>query len=250
MTALRVLFIRRDRDHQLGLRARGGRRGPRGHRAEPGHDRQAAARRRCAAAHRRCPGPGVHAAGALQGRDFDVVIDFVAFTTDHVRADVELFRGRVGQYVYISSASAYQTPPVHLPITEGTPLVNPYWQYSRDKIASEELLTRALRDEQFPVTIVRPSHTYDATSVPTTGGWTDIARMRAGKPVVVHGDGASTWVLTHHLDFAARVHRAAGAAYRDRRRRPHHLRRGAELGPRCTGRWPMPPASASPSSCT
>ena len=139
---------------------------------------------------------------ALAGSDFDVVVDFVAFTPDQVQSDVDLLRGRTGQYVFISSASAYQTPPGHLPITEGSPLVNPYWQYSRDKIACEELLQRLHRDEGFPMTIVRPSHTYDAASLPTTGGWTDVARMRAGKPVVVHGDGASIWVLTHHVDFA------------------------------------------------
>lgn len=141
-------------------------------------------------------------AAALAGREFDVVADFVAFTPAHVQADIDLFTGRVGQYVFISSASAYQTPPAHLPITEATPLVNPYWGYSRDKIAGELLLGSACRDSGFPATIVRPSHTYDATTVPTTGGWTDVARMRAGRPVVVHGDGTSIWVLTHHSDFA------------------------------------------------
>lgn len=139
---------------------------------------------------------------ALGSAEFDVVADFVAFTADHVQADVDRFTGRVGQYVFISSASAYQTPPARLPITEATPLVNPYWQYSRDKIAGELLLGEVYRDSGFPVTIVRPSHTYDRTLVPTTGGWTDIARMRAGQPVVVHGDGSSLWVLTHHVDFA------------------------------------------------
>lgn len=139
---------------------------------------------------------------ALAGLEFDVVADFVAFTPEHVQADIDLFTGRVGQYVFISSASAYQTPPAHLPITEATPLVNPYWGYSRDKIAGELLLGAACRDHGFPATIVRPSHTYDETTVPTTGGWTDVARMRAGQPVVVHGDGASIWVLTHHADFA------------------------------------------------
>lgn len=139
----------------------------------------------------------------LGDRHFDVVVDFVAFAPDHVRTDVELFTGRTGQYVFISSASAYQTPPEHLPVTESTPLVNPYWPYSRDKIACEEVLQRAYREQGFPATIVRPSHTYDATSVPLLGGWTAVDRMRRGLPVVMHGDGSSLWVLTHTADFAA-----------------------------------------------
>ena len=139
---------------------------------------------------------------ALGGRDFDVVVDWIAFTPAHVEADLELFRGRTGQYVFISSASAYQTPPSLLPVTESTPLENPYWQYSRDKIACEERLTRAWREEGFPVTIVRPSHTYDRTRLPVHGGYTVVERMRRGLPVLVHGDGSSLWVLTHHRDFA------------------------------------------------
>ncbi|BEP15280.1 SDR family oxidoreductase [Acidothermaceae bacterium B102] len=139
---------------------------------------------------------------ALAGRTFDVVCQFVAFTTEHIQTDLDLFTGRTGQYVFISSASAYQKPPARLPILESTPLRNPFWQYSRDKIACEDLLIGAYRDHGFPVTIVRPSHTYDATLLPTTGGWTDIARMRAGEPVVVHGDGTSLWTLTHSSDFA------------------------------------------------
>jgi nucleoside-diphosphate-sugar epimerase len=139
---------------------------------------------------------------ALGDREFDAVVDWVAFTPEHVRSDIELFRGRTGQYVFISSASAYQTPPARLPVTESTPLRNPYWQYSRDKIACESLLTEAYRDENFPATIVRPSHTYDKTSIPFDGKWTALARMRAGKEVVVHGDGTSLWTLTHHADFA------------------------------------------------
>jgi nucleoside-diphosphate-sugar epimerase len=139
---------------------------------------------------------------ALGGQEFDAVVDWVAFTPEHVRSDIELFRGRTGQYVFISSASAYQTPPARLPVTESTPLRNPYWQYSRDKIACESLLTEAYRDENFPVTIVRPSHTYDRTSIPFDGKWTALARMRAGKEVVVHGDGTSLWTLTHSADFA------------------------------------------------
>jgi len=140
--------------------------------------------------------------------DFDAVVDWVAFTPEQVRADIDLFRGRTGQYVFISSASAYQTPPARMPVTESTPLRNPYWQYSRDKIACEDLLVTAYREEGFPATIVRPSHTYDATSVPLKGdgevggGWTVLGRMLAGKPVIVHGDGTSLWTLTHHDDFA------------------------------------------------
>jgi nucleoside-diphosphate-sugar epimerase len=139
---------------------------------------------------------------ALGGRTFDVVVDFVAFTADHVATDIELFAGRTGQYVFISSASAYQKPPARLPILESTPLRNPFWQYSRDKIACEDLLVKTYRHDGFPATIIRPSHTYDRTMIALTGGWTDIARMRAGKPVVVHGDGTSLWTLTHSTDVA------------------------------------------------
>jgi nucleoside-diphosphate-sugar epimerase len=139
---------------------------------------------------------------ALGERDFDAVVDWVAYTPEHVRADIDLLRGRTGQYVFISSASAYQTPPARLPIVESTPLRNPYLQYSRDKIACEDLLIAAYRESEFPATIVRPSHTYDKTLVPFNGGWTILDRMRRGKPVVVHGDGTSLWTLTHHRDFA------------------------------------------------
>jgi nucleoside-diphosphate-sugar epimerase len=139
---------------------------------------------------------------ALDDHDFDVVVNWVAFTPDHIEADLELFRGRIGQYVFISSASAYQTPTSRLPITESTPLRNPYWRYSRNKIACEDRLVRAYREEGFPATIVRPSHTYDRTSVPSYAGWTLIQRMRQGKEVVVQGDGTSLWTLTHSDDFA------------------------------------------------
>jgi len=141
-------------------------------------------------------------AKALDGLDFDAVVDWVAFTPEHVQADIELFRGRTRQYVFISSASAYQTPPARVPVLESTPLANPFWQYSRDKIACEDLLMAAYRSGGFPVTIVRPSHTYDRTSVPFDGGWTVLGRMRQGKEIVVHGDGTSLWTLTHHTDFA------------------------------------------------
>ncbi|WP_127572357.1 SDR family oxidoreductase [Georgenia faecalis] len=139
---------------------------------------------------------------ALGTEEFDAVVDWVAFTPDHVRTDLDLFEGRTGQYVFISSASAYQTPANRLPIRESTPLRNPFWQYSRDKIACEEVLVEAYRDRGFPATIVRPSHTYDRTLVPFDAGWTFIERMRQGKEVVVHGDGSSLWTLTHHTDFA------------------------------------------------
>jgi nucleoside-diphosphate-sugar epimerase len=135
-------------------------------------------------------------------RTFDAVANFRAFTRDQVRADVDLFTGRTGQYVFISSASAYRKPVLHLPITESTPLRNPYWQYSRDKIACEDLLVSAYREHDFPATIVRPSHTYDATLIPFDAGWTMIDRMRRGRPTVVHGDGTSLWTLTHARDFA------------------------------------------------
>ncbi len=138
----------------------------------------------------------------IKGLEFDSVVDWVALTSGQVQADLDLFGGRTGQYVFISSASAYQTPPARIPVTESTPLRNPFWQYSRDKIACEDLLVGAYRDRGFPATIVRPSHTYDQTLVPFGGGWTVLGRMLAGKPVIVHGDGTSLWTMTHHDDFA------------------------------------------------
>jgi nucleoside-diphosphate-sugar epimerase len=147
----------------------------------------------------RSPGSVRDAIGDL---DFDSVVDWVAFTPEHVRSDVDLFRGRTGQYVFISSASAYQTPPARLPVTESTPLRNPFWQYSRDKIACEDLLVGEYRATGFPATIVRPTHTYDQTLVPFEGRWTALGRMLAGKPVIVQGDGTSLWTMTHNSDFA------------------------------------------------
>lgn len=138
----------------------------------------------------------------LGNRTFDVVVDWIAYTPEHVQTDIDLFRDRTGQYVFISSASAYQKPPRFLPVTESVPLHNPFWKYSRDKAACEALLMDAYRWEGFPVTIVRPSHTYDQTLLPFHDGFTTVARMRAGKKVVVHGDGTSLWTLTHHRDFA------------------------------------------------
>jgi nucleoside-diphosphate-sugar epimerase len=139
---------------------------------------------------------------ALGDLNFDVVMEWIGFVPAHIERDINLFRGRTGQYVFISSASAYQTPPTSLPVTESTPLDNPFWEYSRNKIACEERLIRAYREDKFPITIVRPSHTYDRTLLPFHGGYTVVDRMRKGQKVIVHGDGTSLWTLTHHRDFA------------------------------------------------
>jgi nucleoside-diphosphate-sugar epimerase len=139
---------------------------------------------------------------AIGAREFDAVVTFRAFTAQQVRADVETFAGRTGQYVFISSAAAYLKPVPRLPIVESTPLRNPFSQYARDKIACEDVLVSAFRQDGFPATIVRPSHTYDPTLIPLDGGWTVIDRMRRGRPTVVHGDGTSFWTLTHQRDFA------------------------------------------------
>jgi len=139
---------------------------------------------------------------ALGDRTFDAVVDWVAFAPDHIESDLALFRNRTQQYVFISSASAYHKPVLSLPITESTLLYNPYWAYSQAKIACEERLNLAYRQEGFPVTIVRPSHTYDRRSLPFHCRYTVVDRMRKGKKIVVHGDGTSLWVLTHHRDFA------------------------------------------------
>lgn len=146
-------------------------------------------------------------ADAIDGMQFDVVCDFIGFVTEQVERDIRLFRGRTRQYMYISSASAYQKPLSSPYITEGTPLSNPHWQYSRDKIACEELLMRHYREEGFPITIIRPSHTYCERSVPvaihgTKGSWQVLKRMLDGKPVIIPGDGTTLWTLTHNTDFA------------------------------------------------
>jgi nucleoside-diphosphate-sugar epimerase len=140
----------------------------------------------------------------LQDQKFDVVVDWIAFTEEDIERDLALFQGRVGQFVFISSASAYQKPPTHYLITESTPLYNPYWKYSQDKIACEGRLLRAYREENFPVTIVRPSLTYDSVLPIAIGGWgcyTLPDRLKKGKPIIVHGDGSSLWVVTHAEDF-------------------------------------------------
>jgi nucleoside-diphosphate-sugar epimerase len=163
----------------------------------------------------RDPGSVVEALGSTT---FDVVVDWIAYTPEHVETDLSLFSGRVGQYIFISTASAYLKPAA-LPILESAPLGNPHWAYSRAKIACEERLMRAFRDEGFPMTLVRPSHTYDATKLPMYGRYTVVDRMRRGQPVIVHGDGTSLWVLTHHEDFARGFvgllgnHRALGEAF-------------------------------------
>lgn len=147
------------------------------------------------------------AVAILNGMQFDAVGEFIGFTTEQVQRDVRLFSGKTRQYLYISSASAYQKPLSESVITESTPLCNPYWQYSRDKIACEAYLMQQYRENGFPVTIVRPSHTYDERSVPLgvhgkNGSWQVVQRILEGKPVIIHGDGTSLWTITHNSDFA------------------------------------------------
>ena len=142
-----------------------------------------------------------------EGLDFDCVCEFIGFVPAQVERDYRLFRGKTRQYIYISSASAYHKPLSGYIITEGTTLANPYWQYSRDKIACENFLMTKYREEGFPVTIVRPSHTYDERHIPTgihgtKGFWQVIERIRQGKPVIVPGDGTSLWTVTFNQDFA------------------------------------------------
>ncbi|MBI2504852.1 MAG: SDR family oxidoreductase [Candidatus Latescibacteria bacterium] len=142
---------------------------------------------------------------ALGELHFDAVVDWIAFTPADIERDLDLFRGRIDQFVFISSASAYQKPPAWPIITESTPLHNPHWEYSRNKIACEERLLRAYREEGFPATIVRPSLTYDPNLPIAIGGWgcyTLADRLLKGKPIIVHGDGSSLWVVTHAEDFA------------------------------------------------
>jgi len=141
----------------------------------------------------------------LKNHRFDVVVNFIAFTPAEIQRDIDLFSGICNQYIFISSASAYQKPPTHSIITESTPLFNPFWDYSRDKIACEELLLKAYREKGFPVSIVRPSHTYETVIPAAVGSWEDftlIERIRQGKQIVIHGDGSSLWVMTHSRDFA------------------------------------------------
>jgi nucleoside-diphosphate-sugar epimerase len=142
---------------------------------------------------------------ALGNTQFDVVVDWIAFESRHVERDIALFAGRTKQYVFISSASAYEKPPRASVITESTPLKNPFWQYSRNKIACEDRLVHAYRNQDFPMTIVRPSLTYDSVLPIAIGGWgcaTLLDRLKAGRPLIVHGDGTSLWTVTHAEDFA------------------------------------------------
>ena len=144
---------------------------------------------------------------AIQGLQFDCVCQFIGFEPWQVERDIRLFSGKTKQYLYTSSASAYHKPGADYRITEGTTLANPYWQYSRNKIACEEVLMKAYREQQFPMTIIRPSHTYDNRSVPLgvhgdKGSFQVLKRMLEGKPVIIHGDGTSLWTMTHNTDFA------------------------------------------------
>lgn len=144
---------------------------------------------------------------ALGDMTFDSVCDFIGFVPQQLERDVRVFKGRTKQFMYISSASAYNKPVRSYVINEGTSLANPYWEYSRNKIACEELLMKEYRENGFPVTIIRPSHTYDERSVPLgvhgkNGSWQVIKRMIEGKPVIIHGDGSSLWTMTHNSDFA------------------------------------------------
>jgi nucleoside-diphosphate-sugar epimerase len=147
------------------------------------------------------------AAEKLAGLEFDAVADFIAFKPADVERDYRLFRGKTRQFIFISSASAYQKPLASCRITEGTPLSNPLWEYSRQKIACEEFLVKVYREEAFPITIVRPSHTYDERRVPLgvhgkNGSWQVVKRIIEGKPVIIHGDGTSLWTMTTARDFA------------------------------------------------
>ena len=140
-------------------------------------------------------------AKVLENHEFDVVVDFIAYEPEHIQNDITLFSGKTKQYIFISSASAYEVPKV-LPVTEETPLDNPYWEYSRKKIACEHTLKEAGQKSGFPFTIIRPSHTYDKTKIPAVGGYTVLHRMLQGLPVILPGDGTSIWTLTWNKDFA------------------------------------------------
>ena len=146
-------------------------------------------------------------ADKIKDMHFDVVCDFIGFVVPQLERDYRLFKGKTDQFMYISSASAYQKPVGNYIISEKTPLANPYWEYSRNKIACEDYLMKLYREEGFPVTIIRPSHTYDERSVPLgvhghKGSYQVVKRIKEGKPVIIHGDGTSLWTLTHNSDFA------------------------------------------------
>jgi len=141
------------------------------------------------------------AGNAIGNNTFDVVADFIAFEKSQLERDYRLFRNRTKQFIFISTASAYQKPPAGFPITESTPLSNPYWQYSRNKTECEDYLTGLFRNDGFPITIVRPSHTYNEESQ-VLGGWHILSRIFRQKRVIIPGDGATLWTLTHSKDFA------------------------------------------------
>lgn len=146
-------------------------------------------------------------AEAIRDINFDCVCDFIAFVPAQLERDYRLFAGKTKQFMFISSASAYQKPLSDYKITESTPLANPYWEYSRNKIACEEYLMKQYREAGFPITIIRPSHTYDERNVPVgahgdKGSWQVLKRMMEGKPVIIQGDGTSLWTITHNSDFA------------------------------------------------
>lgn len=143
----------------------------------------------------------------LEGMTFDSVCEFIGFVPEQLERDFRLFNGKTNQFMYISSASAYHKPVSDYVISERTALANPYWEYSRNKIACEEFLMKMYRENGFPVTIIRPSHTYDERSVPLgvhgrNGSWQVVKRILEGKPVIIHGDGTSLWTMTHNSDFA------------------------------------------------
>lgn len=147
------------------------------------------------------------AAEKLKGMTFDSVCDFIGFVPGQLERDFRLFNGKTNQFMYISSASAYHKPVSDYVISEKTALANPYWEYSRNKIVCEEFLMKMYRENGFPVTVIRPSHTYDERSVPLgvhgrNGSWQVVKRMLEGKPVIIHGDGTSLWTMTHNSDFA------------------------------------------------
>ena len=169
---------------------------------------------------------------ALGDHSFDAVVNWIAFTPDQIEQDIEVFAGRTGQYIFISSASAYQKPVGYYKLTEATPLANPYWQYSRNKIACEERCMQEYREKGFPITIVRPSLTYGPTLIPlAVNSWnksyTVIDRIAKGKPIIIPGDGTSLWTCTFNADFAKGFVPLLG----HQQGLPHHLRRGALLEP-------------------
>lgn len=139
---------------------------------------------------------------AIANYNFDVVVDWIAYNPQHVQNDYELFRDKTDQYIFISSSAVYQRPIPKLPITEATPLHNPHWAYAQSKIDSEKLLMKLFKEKNFPVTIVRPSHTYDKTRTPIRLDYTFLHRLKNGKKILIHDDGNSKWTLTHAKDFA------------------------------------------------